>query len=95
MESIVFNRRKIRPFSVGEDIVNDFLETGCELGKFERFFLMKRLGLKTQMVESINIHSAFTINRRLICVLKTQPASECWLYYPAQLKLATYVLHPD
>ena len=67
-----------------EDVVRDFLETGCVVksGKGEPLIgALRREGIGNENVEE---HAAFSFGKCVVIVLeRTVEAKECWLYMPS------------
>ena len=68
------------------DIIQDFLEMTCRLAAAERAYLVAALVQGPVSAEAIQIHPAFSVDKRMIVVGNTD-ASECWLYAPETGKI--------
>ena len=75
-----------------EYVVNDFLETGCLLTEERRELLLRELRVEDLIIDSVEVHPAFAISRRLVVVVDGTTIQECWLYYPRMKKIEKYVL---
>ena len=80
-------RRKDQNKHAWEYIVDDFLEIRCGLDEPARRFLVERLQMEGLHVDQIDLVSAFTIQRKLVCVLNHNAIRECWYYLPGNKKL--------
>ncbi len=68
------------------DIIRDFLEIACRLAESERAYLMRELEQTPASSEGIEVHPAFSVDKKIIVVGNT-PALECWLYSPKAGKI--------
>lgn len=75
-----------------EYVVNDFLETGCLLPDERREMLLRELRIEDLMIDSVEVHPAFAISRRLVAIVDGTAIRECWLYYPRLKRIEKYVL---
>ena len=73
-------------------VLDDFLELTCPLTEAERDVLLEALRASRIRTESIDIHSTFSVDGRLVIVLEGPKAHECWLYYPKAGKIEKYPL---
>lgn len=74
-----------------QNIVADFLETGCYLNREQRDFILNELKMEAGLMEHIDVHPAFTINRKLVCVLDIPSVEECWFYFPHRARIEKHL----
>lgn len=72
---------------IWEYLVRDFFELECRLS--EKDYLLPLLELRREGVaqEHVEPHPAFSIDGRLIVILRHPKARQCWFYDPAMKKL--------
>ncbi len=75
-----------------EYVLDDFLELGRFLTDEERILLLGELRASQIGVDSIDIHTAFSIDGRLVVLMASPQIHECWLYYPKAGKIEKYPL---
>lgn len=66
--------------STWEDIVNDFLEVGCQLSKTERDCILKIFEKQNIRSSHIQVHPTFSFNGHLVIILKQTPIHQYWIY---------------
>ena len=76
---------------VWEDLVDDFLETGCRLSDEERALLLNQLRSQGVMAHAIHAYPSFTIGKKTIVVCDSGHSDECWLYYPKEKKIVIHL----
>lgn len=67
-------------FSYWEYVVNDFLEMSCFLKETERSPLIRELRSGGPFQEAVDVHPTFSIDGKLVSVVKHTPVHEIWLY---------------
>lgn len=77
---------------IWKDIVDDYLDTGCTLKSPERKILIEKLNSQGVLGDSITEHSAFSIDGRLVVLIRGNGTRECWIYDPNTRQVDKYQL---
>lgn len=64
-----------------EDLVEDFLEVACRMNQAQRETALENLRLDSITSEHLEVHPAFSIEGRLMVVLRGTEISKCTLYF--------------
>lgn len=63
-----------------EDLVEDFLEIACRMNRAERSPVLENLRQEGLSAEHLDVHPAFSIQGRLMVILKKAPVRKCTVY---------------
>lgn len=64
-----------------EDLVEDFLEVACRINQAQRITALEHLRLDGITAEHLEVHPAFSIQGRLMVVVRGAEISKCILYF--------------
>lgn len=70
-----------------EDLINDFLEVACRLNSEERELAISTLKREKISAEHLEVHPAFSIDGRVMVVLKPGNLKECLFYFLEERKI--------
>ncbi len=75
-----------------KDIVNDFLEVGCQLSQTERDCVMKIFEKQKVCSSYVEVHPAFSFNGHLVVILKQDTVQKYWIYNKIQKEIQAEAL---
>mgnify|MGYP000446638784 CR=1 FL=1 len=70
-----------------EDLINDFLEVACRLAPDERALAINALKSENISAEHLEVHPAFSIDGKVMVVLKPGLMKECLFYFLEQRRI--------
>lgn len=70
-----------------EDLINDFLEVACRLDPGQRALAIDALKSENISTEHLEVHPAFSIDGKIMIVLKPGSMKECLFYFLEQRKI--------
>lgn len=70
-----------------QDLVNDFLEVACRLDPEQRALAIAALESENISSEHLEVHPAFSIDGKIMVVLKPGVMKECLFYFLEQRKI--------
>ncbi len=76
-----------KSLSEWEYVLKDFLEMGSSLNPEECLCLVEELRRQSICADSIDVHSTFSIDGKLVVVVEDTNTVECWLYYPKERRI--------
>ncbi|MFZ5803060.1 MAG: hypothetical protein ACOY3K_08170 [Candidatus Omnitrophota bacterium] len=79
-------------FSPLEYVVDDWLETGCEVRDTKRSGLVREFLGGESFLDAVALRPAISVRDRLISIVAEGAVRECWIYYSGSGKLEKYSL---
>ena len=75
----------LKPASIWEDLVQDYLELACLLKPSEQERLIGALQHENIQAESIEAYPCFTVDGRMVILCGKDRVQECWFYTGSDL----------